>query len=41
LLTDVDLLICSQKFKNDTFFKKLHYLRNKLNLTEGEIEVEF
>lgn len=32
-MSDADMFITTRKHKSDPFFKKLLYLRNKLNLT--------
>jgi len=34
LLSDTDLFITSRKFKNDPFFSKLRYIRNKLDVMD-------
>ncbi|CAM6005382.1 unnamed protein product [Sphagnum balticum] len=40
MLSDTDLFITCRKFRNDPFFQKLRYMRNKLELGE-EIVVSF
>lgn len=39
MLSDTDLFICCRKFRNDPFFLKLQYLRNKIGSPTDPIEV--
>ena len=41
MLSDTDLFICCRKFKNDPFFSKLQYLRNKIGSPTDPIEVVY
>lgn len=41
MLSDTDLFICCRKFRNDPFFSKLQYLRNKVGSGGDPIAVEF
>ena len=38
MLSDTDLFIYCRKFKNDPFFTKLQYLRNKIGSSVDPIE---
>lgn len=40
-MSDQDMFIACQKHKNDSFFKKIQYLRNKLNLNGENFEVPY
>lgn len=40
-MSDQDLFIACQKHRNDPFFNKLQYLRNKLNLNGEVFEVPY
>jgi hypothetical protein len=40
-MSDTDLFITCRKFKNDPFFGKLSYIRNKVNATDNPIKVEY
>lgn len=40
-MSDQDLFIACRKHKNDYFFKKLQYLRNKINLNGDVFEVSY
>ena len=39
MLSDTDLFICCRKFKNDPFFTKLMYLRNKIGMIGNPISM--
>jgi hypothetical protein len=41
MLSDTDLFICCRKFRNDPFFSKLQYLRNKIGVSADPIEVPY
>jgi len=41
MLSDTDLFICCRKFKNDPFFAKLQYLRNKIGVVSDPIETYY
>jgi hypothetical protein len=41
LLTDTDLFIACRKFRNDPFFNKIVYIRNRVDVAETGIVVEF
>jgi hypothetical protein len=41
MLSDTDLFISCRKFRNDPFFAKLAYIRNKINAADNPIKVEY
>jgi hypothetical protein len=41
MLSDTDLFIICRKFRNDPFFTKVSYIRNKVNATDNPIKVEY
>jgi len=41
MISDTDLYITCRKFKNDPFFSKLQYLRNKVNLLDNPIQIDY
>lgn len=41
MLTDTDLFIACRKFRNDPFFNKIVYIRNRVDVAETGIVVEF
>ncbi len=38
MLTDTDFEISCKKFRNDSFFKRLRYMRNKIDANDVQIK---